>query len=65
MALTCETGSAGLFVLWGRGAYSGFDGREDALLLDGTVKKATLGTDYAAGRWLTGLALSHNADAGS
>ncbi len=59
-ALTGESAGGVSVALWGRGAHSGFDGREGALALDGTVTTGMLGTDYARGRWLAGLALSHS-----
>ena len=50
---------------WGRVATSGFDGREDALTLDGTVTTATLGVDGAWKRWITGLVLAYSEGDGS
>ena len=50
---------------WGRVATSGFDGREDALTLDGTVTTATLGVDGAWKRWITGLLLAYSEGDGS
>ena len=46
--------------LWGRGAFSRFDGRDGDLMLDGDVTTATLGADYASDRRLAGVALSHS-----
>jgi len=55
----------GSLALWGHGAWSHFDGKEDSLSLDGEVATGMLGVDGAVGPWLLGLALSHNAGAGS
>ena len=49
----------GLVSLWGRGAVSRFDGREDELILDGEVTGALLGADWTRERWTAGLLLSH------
>ena len=64
-ALSGATRGGGSFGLWGRGGHSVFDGRDGAIRLDGTATAATLGTDYSAGRWLAGLALSHSRGEGS
>ncbi|MCY4610416.1 MAG: hypothetical protein OXC38_01690, partial [Gammaproteobacteria bacterium] len=45
---------------WGRGAYTRFEGEEEALRLDGEVRTGTLGLDRADGHWRWGLALSHS-----
>ena len=55
----------GLGTLWGRGAYSGFDGSVNGLALDGGVMTGMLGADYAIGRWVLGLPLSHSRGDGS
>ena len=52
--------AGGVGTLWGRGAYSGFDGRVNGLALDGGVTTGMLGADYAVGRWVLGLPLSHS-----
>ncbi len=49
--------SGGSLALWGRAAHSSFDGREGTFSLDGEATTALLGTDYARGKWLVGLAL--------
>ena len=46
--------------LWGRGARSRFEGREDEATVDGDVTTATFGADWASGRLTAGLALSHS-----
>ena len=51
--------------LWGRGASSHFSGRDGPLTIDGEVTSATLGADYAAGRWLGGLMVKHSLGEGS
>ena len=55
----------GLVSLWGRGAVSRFNGREDDLSLSGEVTGAMLGADWTRGRWTTGLMLSHARGEGS
>ena len=50
--------------LWGRGAWSHFDGTDGALTLEGDVASGILGIDGTLGSWLLGFALSHNAGAG-
>ncbi len=49
--------SGGSLALWGRAAHSSFDGREGTFSLDGEATTALLGTDYARGKWLVGMAL--------
>ena len=56
---------AGSAALWGRGGWSRFDGREGELTVDGEVLSATLGADYASGRWLAGALLAHARGSGS
>ena len=62
--LSSET-VGGLGTLWGRGAYSGFGGSANGLSLDGGVTTGMLGADYAIGRWVVGLPLSHTRGDGS
>ncbi len=62
--LSSET-AGGLGTLWGRGAYSGFDGGGNGLALDGSVTTGMFGADYAIGRWVLGLPLSHSRGDGS
>ena len=57
--LSSET-VGGLGTLWGRGAYSGFGGSANGLSLDGGMMTGMLGADYAIGRWVVGLPLSHS-----
>ena len=51
--------------LWGRGAVTRFDGREDDVALDGEVGSALLGADFTRGRWTAGVVLSHARGEGS
>ncbi len=51
--------------VWGRGAKSRFDAREDAVSIDGEVVTATLGLDYEWERWIFGMALSRSQGDGS
>ena len=64
---TSEAGPDGSSLgLWGRGSFSSFRGAGGAAMtLDGDVETATVGADYATGRWLTGVALSHGRGEGS
>ena len=55
----------GLVSLWGRGAVSSFDGREDELSLSGEVTGALLGADWTRERSTLGLMLSHARGEGS
>ena len=55
----------GLGTLWGRGGYSGFGGGANGLALDGGVTTGMFGADYAIGRWVVGLPLSHSRGDGS
>ena len=57
--LSSET-VGGLGTLWGRGAYSGFGGSANGLSLDGGMMTGMFGADYAIGRWVLGLPLSHS-----
>ena len=59
-----QTGS-GHGTLWGRGAYSSFGGRAQALSLDGGVTTGMFGADYAIGPWVAGLPLAHSRGDGS
>ena len=74
-AFTLSAGSAedgGFASLWGHASVASFDGREDALTLDGEVTTGFLGADWVAdpgsgsgaGRWTAGLALGHSAGTG-
>ena len=56
--------TGGSLALWGRAAEARFDGREGAFSLDGETTTAMLGTDYARGDWLVGLALMQSAGDG-
>ena len=48
----------GRWSLWGRGALTQFGGRDGEVGIDGNVLTGLMGLDYAAGRWLAGMALS-------
>ena len=66
-AFTLTGGSpedGGFASLWGHASVAGFDGREDALSLDGEVTTGFLGADWAAERWTAGLALGHSLGTG-
>ena len=55
-----EDPAGGVLGFWGRGSRTRFDGREEALDLDGEVATALLGADYAKGNWLAGVALAQS-----
>ena len=59
-ALTGGSAETGFGALWGRGAITRFDAREDALELDGEVASVLLGVDLTRGRGTAGLALAHS-----
>ena len=54
------SGDSGFASMWGRGAFSRFDGGEGAVSLGGEVVTGMLGGDYVSGRWLAGLAFFHS-----
>ena len=66
-AFRYATGADGgpLLSVWGRGALSRFDGRDEELTLRGEVAAGTLGADVERGGWLAGLALSHSEGEGT
>ena len=51
--------------MWGRGAWSGFSGRDDDLSLDGDVATGMVGADFRRDDWLGGLMLSHSEGSGT
>ena len=53
-------GSEPGWTVWGRGAYTDFEGEESGVELDGEVATGTVGVDFERGRWLAGLAVSHS-----
>ena len=59
-ALTGGTAQTGFGSLWGRGALTRFDGREDELTLDGEVASAMLGADWTQGPAMAGVAVAHS-----
>ena len=59
-ALTGGSEEGGLGALWGRAAVTRFDGREGDLSLDGEVVSGMLGGDWARGRGVLGLVVSHS-----
>ena len=60
-----EDASGGSLAFWGRAAQTTFGGSAEDLSLTGDVTTAMLGTDYARGNWLAGLALTRSwADGG-
>ena len=58
--MTGNDEGGGSAAFWGRGALSRFDGQDSDMTLNGEVTTATLGTDYATGRWIAGLSVSHS-----
>ena len=66
-SLTAETGDRGLISIWGRGAVTGFAGRDAASAeaggneaVDGEVATGMLGADWTRGRWTTGLLVTRS-----
>ena len=59
-ALTSEAADGGLLSFWGRGALTGFDGREGDLSLDGEAAAVLLGADRSWRRWTAGVALGRS-----
>ena len=55
----------GTLSFWSRSASSSFTGREDLLALSGDVRTTMFGADYAKGRMVTGVSLSHSRGLGS
>lgn len=51
--------------LWGRGAYSSFDGRDRDVSLSGEVTTAMVGADYAIGKLTAGLSVVRSWGQGS
>ena len=59
-AFTGGTSESGVATLWGRGAVTGFDGREGTVSLDGDVVSALAGLDWTRERTTAGLVVSHS-----
>ena len=55
----------GTLSFWSRSASSSFTGREDLLTLSGDVRTTMFGADYARGRMVTGVSLSHSRGLGN
>ena len=58
-AVNRATSSGGILSLWSRSAQSSFHGQDGALALNGDVRSTMFGADYAKGRMVTGVSLSH------
>ncbi len=59
-ALTEGTEESGLVSFWGRGAMTRFNGRDNAVSLDGEVVSGMLGADWTRGDATVGVILSHS-----
>ena len=59
-SLTAETGGDGILAIWGRGAVTRFDSREDDVSVGGEVATGLLGADWTRGRWTTGLVITRS-----
>ena len=59
-ALNRATSSGGVLSFWSRSAQSQFYGQDGALALNGDVRTSMFGADYAKGRMVTGVSLSHS-----
>ena len=64
-ALNRATRGGGVLSFWSRGAQSSFAGREGALALDGDVRTAMFGADYAKGPMVAGLSLANTRGLGN
>ena len=64
-ALNRATSSGGVLSFWSRSAQSRFHGRDGALALNGDVRTSMFGADYAKGRMVTGVSLSHSRGLGT
>ena len=63
-AFTGGTPESGVGALWGRGAVTGFDGRDGTVSLDGDVVSALAGLDWTRERTTAGLVVSHSRGGG-
>ena len=63
-SLTKGTEGGGLISLWGRGAMTRFNGREERVSLDGEVTSGMLGADWTWDDTTAGLILSHSRGVG-
>ena len=59
-ALNRVTKTGGILSFWSRSAQSQFYGQDGALALNGDVRTSMFGADYAKGRMVTGVSLSHS-----
>ena len=59
-ALNRATSSGGVLSFWSRSAQSQFYGQDGALALNGDIRTSMFGADYAKGRMVTGVSLSHS-----
>ena len=59
-SFTSGSADGGFGSVWARGAYSDFDGFDDGVSLEGDVRTAMLGVDYAREDWIAGLAISRS-----
>ena len=64
-ALNRATSSGGILSFWSRSAQSSFYGQDGALALNGDVRTSMFGADYAKGRMVTGVSLSHSRGLGN
>ena len=55
MTMNRTTAAGATVSFWSRGAESRFQGREGTLGLEGDVRSALFGADYAKGRWIVGM----------
>ena len=64
-SMTGQAEGGGSVAVWGRGAITSFDGRENRLSVDGEVANVMLGADWSGGALTAGLMLSHARGSGS
>ena len=63
--LNRAAGCDGSLAFWSRTAQSSFQGRDGVLALNGDVRTTMFGADYARGRMVTGVSLSHSRGLGN
>ena len=65
MTVNRTTGNGSTVSFWSRGAESRFRGREGTLGLEGDVRSALVGADYARGRWIVGMSAGRSWGSGT
>ena len=55
-----ESAAGGSLAVWSRAAHNRFEASQQGIAVDGEVATGMLGADYARGKWLLGLAVTHS-----